>query len=496
MIPRRLRRFWALVPIAVMGGAMAAGCGADNSLVGGSCGSPFTQCGVSCVDLENDPGNCGACALACPSGVSCIMGQCATGSIDGSTDAAARDAGIASDGAIRTDATMPEDAPSGDSSDTGGAPTDSGPDRSAPDGSAPDAAPADGAPSDSAPTDGPAADATTADGTAPDAAPPDSATDGAVADSTTGDSAPAEDGADSACVVPFDTPAQCGDCTTACGDAAPFCAPNGSTFACVPSCAPLEDCEGTCVDETSDALNCGGCGIVCPSQICVASKCVGSTAGSVVFIGHDYATTMTGTAQARVLSNAVFLWPTDPVHVLSYERYADASALAHIHAIVTAGATGLGRTADITSTDTDSDIPDTLDIQTYGVLLVPDQVNAQGVDLGALGSSWGPTLATFTQSGGIVVILDGGTGAGGMPSLATGTGLLDVTAQSSLVTGTALYILAPTDSLSVGVVNPYAAGASSVTVTTEPNQGSVDYVIAPAVDGGAPVAPTVVHKVF
>lgn len=483
MSQRRLRRIWALVPFAAALGPVAAGCGADNALVGGSCAAPFSQCGAECVNLLNDPENCGTCGLACSPGSACEMGECLFVPTDGSSTDAARDGTSGSDGSLQGDSTMPEDAPVGDSSEAGDAPSDgaSSGDGTLPDGVAPDGSVADAA-NDAGGTDGTAADGTV--------------TDGGAVDSAAGDSS-GDEGSDAACMVPFDTPAQCGNCTTACGDAAPVCAPSGSTYVCAATCAPLQDCGGTCVDETSDALNCGGCGIVCPSQICLASLCVGSTTGSLVFIGHDYSTTIPGTAQARVLSNAVFLWPADPVHVLSYERYADPTAIGRIHSIVAAGATGLGRTVDITSTNTDSDIPNTLKIQTYGVLLVADQVNAQGdVDLGALGNSWGQTLTTFTAGGGVVIILDGGTGAGQMPSLASGTGLLSVTAQAILPTNTALYLLAPSDSLSIGVLSPYAAGANSVTITTEANQGSVDYVFAPAVDSGAPVSPTVVHKVF
>lgn len=466
MSPRLLRRLWALVALPAALAGVAAGCGADNALVGGSCASPLSQCGLDCVDLESDPENCGSCGQVCATGL-CEMGECAQGSdaTTGGGDAAPLDG--SPDGSPTGDSTMPEDA-SADGSDTGGAP------------------------SDGLITDGTNGDGAIADGVAPEG----SASDGEADGSTSGeaDAIPADSAA--VCLMPYDTPAQCGDCTTTCGDAAPFCSPSGSTFACVASCAPLEDCGGTCVDVTSDALNCGGCGIVCPSQICVASKCVGSTAGSVIFIGHDYATTMPGTAQARVLANAVLLAPADPVRVLSYERYADPATISRIDAIIGGGDAGLGRTVDITSTNTDSDIPNALNIQSYGVLLIADQVDALGdVDLGALGAYWAPTLATFTQSGGIVVILDGGTGAGEMPALASGTGLLSVTGQSSLPTGTALYVLAPSDSLSVGVVSPYAAGANSVTITTEPNTGSVDYVIAPVTDAGSPF-PTVVHKVF
>ena len=42
---------------------------------GVGCEAGDVACGASCVDLETDPGNCGACGVACPSGL-CEGGRC------------------------------------------------------------------------------------------------------------------------------------------------------------------------------------------------------------------------------------------------------------------------------------------------------------------------------------------------------------------------------------------------------------------------------------
>jgi hypothetical protein len=132
----------------------------------------------------------------------------------------------------------------------------------------------------------------------------------------------------------------------------------------------------------------------------------------------------------------------------------------------------------------------------YQVLLIADQPNAPGgVDLGALGASWAPTLAQFTQRGGVVVVLDGGGGADQMPAMVTGTGLLTVTSDAPLATGTPLQVAAPGDALGIGVLNPYAAGVHSVSFVTEPPAGALVYVVVAPNDAGTR-PPVVVHKVL
>src|SRR5262249_60553522 len=64
----------------------------------------------------------------------------------------------------------------------------------------------------------------------------------------------------------------CGSCNNACG-ANQVCNLSLCTLACTP---PLVNCGGGCVDVGSDANNCSGCGLSCdPTQICSGGSCAG-----------------------------------------------------------------------------------------------------------------------------------------------------------------------------------------------------------------------------
>jgi hypothetical protein len=488
----------------------AAGCGTDNSIVGGSCAAGYEQCGLLCIAIESDPQNCGACGVACAEGTTCDEGECTATVGDGSADGG--DSSRLADGFPNTDA--PGDGPLLDSPESDGdafATSDAPVGLDAPLG---DTFIGDGPPGDSAVADAgdgsttsegdaTSAEASAAEGgdatmAAADAADTSTVTE-AGEDSTTADA-----GGDA-------TPAEAGDASP--GDASESDVAMGNPpsldgGACGPEPFDL-NCRGTCINPVTNALNCGACGIVCPSGLCATSLCVGSIPGGIVLIGDDYQASTYNASEARVLSNAAFLFQSssgaadagNPLNVLSYERYADPMAVANVDAILNAAAANFTRTLNITSTDNDTDVPNTLTIQKYGVLLIHDQVNANDVDLGMLGGSWSSAISTFTKAGGIVVILDGGTGAAQMPGFvsaiheADGTPLLDVTGQSPLPAGTNLDVTAPADSVSLGVISPYAAGTNSVSFSTEPSGTSVIYVVGPLMDS-SPVGPTVVRKLL
>lgn len=55
----------------------AAGCSGDGSTCTPACGSGKTCCSSTCVDLQTDINNCGACGTKCASGETCKDGACA-----------------------------------------------------------------------------------------------------------------------------------------------------------------------------------------------------------------------------------------------------------------------------------------------------------------------------------------------------------------------------------------------------------------------------------
>jgi hypothetical protein len=430
-----VRALIALVCAGALGGALAAGCGHDQSIVGGSCAPGYTQCGDLCVNLDKNQSHCGACGNVCPPGVECVLGGCG-----GQADGEAFDV---ADSAQNDDSNGGEAAPV--------------------DGPAPDAA------SDTAPGDMEAApgDTQVADGPV-DGSPSDSLAN--EAEETDGPS-------------PDDT-----------GAGGPADVGVGGDGADGASCAPLAACGGQCVDTTNDPANCGACAVTCYSLLCQNSKCLGETTGAIVLIGHDYATY--SQAQARVLSNAVFLpQASQTLPVLSYERYANAAALSNVKSILSTAAMNIGRTLALTSTTTDSDVTTGLTINKYGTLLVVDQPAATSGSLATLGATWLPTLSNFTQSGGVVVVLDGDTGVQEMPQFVTATGLLNVTAQALVPPATPLSVVARADAVALGVGTVYGAASSSTSLSTEPSGGNVVYVVVTPGDAGTS-APVVVHKVF
>ena len=254
--------------------------------------------------------------------------------------------------------------------------------------------------------------------------------------------------------------------------------------------APLVYCGNACVDLDNDPMNCGSCGKVCPSNSCANGMCQGNAAGHVIAVGHDFVIApQQCSSQARVVSNAVLLPLSNPVRVLSYERYASAQAVANVKSIVSAAAKLLGRKVTFTSTTLDAAVPAMLDINAYDVLLVPDQPMAASNDLAGLGAGWKQSqkLDDFLHGGGVIVALDGGGGVDEMPAFLGAAGLL-ATNGDTPASG-ALTVTAPNDGVGLGVISPYVPTANTVTLDTEPAGGNVVYVVSKQ------AAPVVVHKV-
>ncbi len=321
--------------------------------------------------------------------------------------------------------------------------------------------------------------------------------DGATTDGATRDGSSTDDGAsgDACPPPPYVTAAACGSCFVQCAAPTDTCRLDGTgAYTCQLPCPPPEiACHGECIDVSSDPTNCGACGKVCASNLCVNGVCQGATPGDVVVIGHDYRAGSPGSAQARLLTNAVLIPSSNPLRILSYERYAEAQSVANVKQLVQSAA--MGRVLQYTVANDATLLASPTLAQSYDVVLVYDQRDGDAATLQAEGASWKPHLATFAAAGGVVVALDGNAGLGNMPALLTSAGLLDVAAHTSLTPGSRVAVVAPADRVGTLVASPYGTFQRSVSFTSnEPNGGDVVYVTAVDLNPGVG-EPVVVHKV-
>jgi hypothetical protein len=251
------------------------------------------------------------------------------------------------------------------------------------------------------------------------------------------------------------------------------------------------------VNESDDPDNCGTCGKICRSGFCVGGLCTGTTPGDIVVIGYDYHVSNPEVAQASLVANAAFIPTSNPLRILSFEFYADATSVSNVKEILNAQAAALGRQKNqYTVPVSGTAVPAELSIASYDELIVYDQANASPGVLGALGSTWATALTNFTSAGGVVLSLDGAAGTTQeMPVFNTHAGLLAISSHTALPKNTPLVVLAPANVVGSGVVSPFASELDSVYFTTSvPAGGNVTYVVVdPTSDAGQ--APVVVHVV-
>jgi len=253
--------------------------------------------------------------------------------------------------------------------------------------------------------------------------------------------------------------------------------------------APLVACRGVCIPVTSDAANCGACGKICPSNICIAGECQGAMPGDVVLIGHDFTDAWSGSAQAKVLVNALSIPTTDPIRVLSYEDGASPGAVAQAKAIAAAGIHG--RTIDMTVAASATDLEATDLSRRYDIVLIHE---ASAGDAVATGASWSTSLGGFTMKGGVVVALDRGTSP--MPALLSSSGLLAVGAHTQLADGAHLVVTDAADVVGAQVLSPYACLGPPVSFQgIAPPTADLGWVVRAKGPGNTLGDPVVVHRI-
>jgi hypothetical protein len=282
---------------------------------------------------------------------------------------------------------------------------------------------------------------------------------------------------------------------TTTGDAGPIVVGSGSTGVVgsqeAPDAGPppalvcdgsLVACHGACIPVDHDGANCGACGKICPSNICVDGACVGSTPGDIVLVGHDFTNAWSGSAQAKVLVNAAAIPTTDPIRILSFEDGANAAAVTQAKSLVMTGVRGRGVSF---TRATALDLESTTLALAYDVVILHD---GSSDDPTGLGARWNQSLPLFAKKGGVVIALDGA--ASHMPELVTAANLLHVDAHTALASDAHLLVSAPNDVVGAQVLSPYAAFGNAVSFSGLSAAEDTSFVIRDETTS----EPVVVHR--
>lgn len=432
MTQRRKTISRLLAPCLLTFALAPTGCAADG-LIGGECAVGYEFCADQCISITDDEANCGGCDIACPRNLACVDALC--GGPDGT-------------------ATVPG---SGGGSGTGGAPSGTG---------------------------GGFGGLNTGAG-------------GPGGNEGSGGAIGGSGGSGGECTAPFDTPAACGDCDTQCSGNTSTCAPDGDgSYECVATCTTdpfLTECDATCVDTTSDPRHCGSCNNRCDSGICLDSMCVGSTYGHKVALCMSFQTS--SPSQTALLGNAVFLATRNPVRILSYTRETSTASINGTNQALTSAAAARGRTFERTNVTGLNAITNQLTREDYDVLIICDQQNAPAGQMAARATAWSPAIDTFTELGGVVVVLTGGGGTSEVHELIEGLGI--VNSSGTLNNTDNNYVVsAPGDALAIGLVSPFlAVDRSCVFDGTPPSDSETVYVLEGSTPGPANGLPGAVHRI-
>ena len=280
------------------------------------------------------------------------------------------------------------------------------------------------------------------------------------------------------CVDPMTDPENCGGCNTMCLSGVCL---SGECLACA---AEESVCGRQCMNTASDPDNCGGCGVLCASGLCSNSQCEIAGTGRVIVIGHDYLKNRP--AMNRILGNAVFLWPINPVRLLAYRGAANPTAIVGADGAI--GQVTLATGRQVERIDAEAAGVAT-QLAAADVFLIYGQEQASDATLSQLGKDWAGAMSTFVNRGGTMIVLDAfyAANAGTVQILAQ-AGLFAVQRNVSTTDGVCM-VVARGDALASGLPRTYRCEQNSVNFAT-PEAGSA---VTSVVESGTSV---VIDKVF
>jgi hypothetical protein len=234
------------------------------------------------------------------------------------------------------------------------------------------------------------------------------------------------------------------------------------------NCAPLVACGDRCVDTQIDPLHCGECDFVCPSGLCESGECVGAPIGHVALLGFNYANVATGSQEAHVLGNGVFLSSMNPVRLLTIEPATHAGLSGHLTALVMNEAQSRGRDVDVAQTSPAS-LRSHFDAADFDVLLIAgDGFGSTGLASATaetLRDAWKPLF----DRGGVVIGTASESAAPRLEAFVNTSEIIgEIIVASELPSS--FVVNAPTDALALGLISPFGPAAASQSFTVEAEQ--------------------------
>jgi hypothetical protein len=253
-------------------------------------------------------------------------------------------------------------------------------------------------------------------------------------------------------------------------------------------CDPLTACSGVCVDIETDPAHCGSCDHPCQTGLCSDGQCQGAFAGHVVLMGVDLSATSPSASPAKLLGNAAFLHPAEPLLVVVFDGFGDDPAVTSALTILTLEAAVRGRTLSTSSVSDAHELATLAATLEASVVIVPAMPGGDDADVTLAAELLATPLSDFASQGGVVIGL---TRESHAATFMREVGLFGDLAAHPAAPGP-LEIAAWLDAISTGVLSPFAQGPQSLAFES-PAFANPDTSIVVRSGSDEPV---VVHRVF
>ncbi len=251
------------------------------------------------------------------------------------------------------------------------------------------------------------------------------------------------------------------------------------------SCDPLTFCAGACVDTMTEPLHCGSCNHACETGLCADGHCQGAFAGHAVVFGVDFGAVAPSSSAAKLLGNAVFLHPQEPLVLSVFEPVGADLSMNAAAQILQLEAASRGRTLSVSIVSSSDELAMQASSLGPGVILFGSLAAADLAAVHSMATSLAQPLLDFASQGGIVI------GLAREPKLAAFLSHAELFGELTMSTSQGpLAVASWVDALSSGVLSPFAHPTPKAFAS--PELGASVSSVVEASDG----EPVVIHRVF